>query len=37
MAFQKIAKAMDTLTHADLWIDDSPGSPSTRFARARGA
>ena len=25
MAFQKIAKAMDTLTHADLWIDDSPG------------
>jgi len=23
-AFQKIAKAMDTLTQADLWIDDTP-------------
>ena len=36
MAFQKIAKAMDTLTHADLWIDDSPGlAINTLRARAR--
>jgi replicative DNA helicase len=36
MAFQKIAKAMDTLTHADLWIDDSPGLAITTLrARAR--
>jgi len=24
LAFQRIAKAMDTLTQADLWIDDTP-------------
>jgi len=24
-AFQRIAQAMDTLTQADLWIDDTPG------------
>ena len=36
MAFQQIAKAMDTLTHADLWIDDSPAlAINSLRARAR--
>jgi replicative DNA helicase len=36
MAFRQIAQAMDTLTHADLWIDDSPGlAINTLRARAR--
>lgn len=36
LAFQRIAKAMDTLTQADLWIDDTPGlSISQLRSRAR--
>ena len=35
-AFQRIAKAMDTLTQADLWIDDTPAlSISQLRSRAR--
>ncbi len=36
LAFQRIAKAMDTLTQADLWIDDTPAlSISQLRSRAR--
>ena len=36
IAYQNIAKAMDRLTHADLWIDDTPGLPINSLrARAR--
>jgi replicative DNA helicase len=36
IAFQRIAKAMDTLTQADLWIDDTPAlTISSLRSRAR--